>query len=190
MRYKMNIQNLFNKYFKYNPQNHYQFTIPDEKSSSDFNNEPKIQENNKKQNLNKSLQTNLEYLKTKYNTMINSDIVIRQFTLNARNKQFNAFIAYIDGMVDSKIINDFILQPLMMRNKNNLFEGAQNKIISERVENDITIRKVKKFDLPNYLMGCLLPQNSIKEVKNFDEVCNGVNSRKLRIVYRNFSDCF
>lgn len=179
----MNIKKIFNTYFKYKPQNHYQFTIPDEKSSSDFNNEPKVEENNQKQNLSKSLQANLEYIKTKYNSMINSDIVIRQFTLNARNKQYNAFIAYIDGMVDSKIINDFILQPLMMRNKNNLFEGTQNKIISERVENDITIRKVKKFDLPNYLMGCLLPQNSIKEVKDLDEVCNGVNSRKLCTFY-------
>lgn len=186
----MNIKKIFNSYFKYQPQNHYQFTIPDEKSSSDFSNEPNIQENNQKQNIYESLQINLEYMKTKYNTMINSDIVIRQFTLNARNKQYNAFIAYIDGMVDSQIINDFILQPLMMRNKNNLFDGTQNKIISEKVENNITIRKVKKFDLPNYLMGCLLPQNSVKEVKDFDEVCNGINSRELCFIYRNFSNCF
>ena len=32
-------------------------------------------------------------------------------------------------------------------NKNNLYEGNQNKVISEAVTNNITIRKVKKFDL-------------------------------------------
>ena len=38
-----------------------------------------------------SLSINLDFLKVKYNTLINSDISIREFTLNARNKQYNAF---------------------------------------------------------------------------------------------------
>ena len=105
-------------------------------------------------------------------TLINSDIIIRQFTLNARGKQYDAFISYIDGMVDSKIMDDFILKPLMMRNKNNLFDSSQNKVISEAVTNNITIRKVKKFDLSNYIMGCLMPQNSLNEIKDFDKVCS------------------
>ena len=76
-----------------------------------------------------SLSVNLEYMKTKYNTMINSDIILRQFTINARGKQYDAFIVYIDGMSDSQLIDDFILKPLMLRNRNNLFDGPQNKII-------------------------------------------------------------
>lgn len=83
--------------------------------------------------------------------------------MNARGKQYNAFLIYIDGMVDSQIMDDFILKPLMLRNKNNLYDGSQNKVISESVTNNITIRKVKKFDLPNYLMGCLMPQNAVKK---------------------------
>ncbi len=115
-------------------------------------------------------------MRTKYNLLINSDVILREFTLNARGKQYNAFLVYIDGMVDSEIMDKFILEPLMLRNKNNLFDGTQTKVISEAVANNITVRKVKKFDLSNYLMGCLMPQNAVKEVTDFDEVANGINS--------------
>ena len=166
----MNLKNIFNSYFKYEPQNIYKFNIPDEKNS----NIQKSSDNSKEEKINifPSLKVNLEYMKTRYNTLINSDIIIRQFTLNARGKQYDAFIAYIDGMVDSKIMDDFVLQPLMMRNKNNLFDNSQSKIISEAVTNNITVRKVKKFDLSDYLMGCLMPQNSLVEVDDFDKVCS------------------
>ena len=55
-------------------------------------------------------------------------------------------------MVDSNLLDDFVLKPLMLRNKNNTFDGTQNKVISEAVANNITVRKVKKFDLANYLL--------------------------------------
>jgi len=37
---------------------------------------------------------------------------------------------------------------------------------------------IPKFisDLSNYLMGCLMPQNSVKEATDFDTVANGINS--------------
>ena len=89
----------------------------------------------------KSLDINVEYIKTKYNLLINSDIVCRNFTLNARGKQYKAAILYIDGMVDTNLLNDFILKPLMLRNENNLFEGNQNKVVSEAISNNITVMK-------------------------------------------------
>ena len=61
-----------------------------------------------------------------------------------------------------------------------------NNIISPAniiVTNNITIRKVKKFDLSSYLISCLLPQNSVQEITNFDEVTSGVNSRQLCSFY-------
>ena len=116
-------------------------------------------------------------MKIKYNSLINSDVILREFTLNARGKQYNAFIVYIDGMVDSEIMDKFVLEPLMMRNKNNLYDGSQNKVISEAVANNITVRKVKKFDLASYVMSCLMPQNSIKQVSMFSEAISGINSR-------------
>ena len=172
----MNLKNLFNKYFSYEPKKLYDFSIPNNK-------EMQVQENfadssdNKIVNIYPTLSVNEEYMKTKYNLLINSDIILRNFTINARGKQYNAFIVYIDGMVDSKILDDFILKPLMLRNKNNTFDGPQNKVISEAVTNNITVRKVKKFDLPSYLLGCLMPQNTVKPVETFDTIISGINSR-------------
>lgn len=173
----MKLKNLLNSILAYTPDKEYEFNLIE---NSNINNEnyknvsPNIDKNAK---VFPSLSVNLEYMKIKYNLMINSDIVFREFTLNARGKQYNAFIVYIDGMVDSELMDKFVLEPLMMRNKNNLYDGAQNKVISEAVANNITVRKVKKFDLSNYLMGCLMPQNSVKEVAEFDEIANGINSR-------------
>lgn len=171
----MSLKDTFNNLFSYTPENNYQFSIA-ENTHSDLNKKNE-QSENKNVNIFPSLQINIEYIKTKYSTLINSDIILREFTMNAHGKQYDAVLLYIDGMVDSKIMDDFILKPLMLRNQNNLFEGSQKKIISETTTNNVTIRKIKKFDLPNYLMGCLLPQNAIKQIKDFNAVANGVNSR-------------
>jgi spore germination protein KA len=172
----MNFKNLFNSLFSYSPPIEYNFSLPEDNNPSATidTQSSKLEENEK---IFPSLNVNIEYMKIKYNLLINSDIILREFTLNARGKQYNAFLLYIDGMADSEIINKFILEPLMLRNKNNLFDGSQNKVISEAVTNNITVRKVKKFDLSNYLMGCLMPQNDVKTVNDFAEIINSINSR-------------
>ena len=148
----------FKDFFTYMPPTEYNFDIleKDNISQNDLNND-----NNQKTNIFPSLDVNLEYVKSKYNTLINSDILIREFTINARNKQYKAFLLYIDGMVDSELMNNFVIKPLMMRNKNNLYNGDQSKVIAEAVTNNITVRKVKKFDMVEYLFNCLIPQNTV-----------------------------
>lgn len=123
-----------------------------------------------------SIDVNLEYIKVKYNTMINSDIIIREFDLTARNKQYKAFLLFIDGMVNTQLINDFVLRPLMLKNSANCFDGEQDHVISEAVTNNITIRKVKKFDIIEYISNCLLPQNALVKETEFDEIIAGVNA--------------
>lgn len=183
----MNLKNIFNTLFAYKPPVDYNFSLPESLEATTKNNaEVTTSQNQKAENIFPSLSVNLEYMKTRYNLLINSDVIMRQFTINARGKQYNAFLVYIDGMVDSKIMDEFILQPLMLRNKSNLYDGTQNKVIAEAVANNITVRKVKKFDLANYLMGCLMPQNAVKEVTDFDQVANGINSRKLCFICRYF----
>lgn len=175
----MTFENLWKKLFSYEPPTDYNFTIENTKSSDDnfSNNESTSeQETEKEIKIFPSLSVNKEYMQTRYNTLINSDIIFREFTINSRNKQYNAFLVAIDGMIDSNILNDFVLKPLMLRNKNNLFDGAQTKVISEAVANNITVKKVKKFDLANYLLNCLMPQNSVKKITSFNEVANGINS--------------
>lgn len=180
----MSFRNLFNNIFSYTPPVDYLFSLSENAQTMDAS--VKKSSSAEKVKIFPSLDVNIEYMKTKYNLMINSDVILRQFTLNARGKQYSAFIFYIDGMVDSKIMDDFVLKPLMLRNRTNLYDSSQNKVISEAVTNNITVRKVKKFDLPNYLMGCLLPQNAVKEITDFDEAANSINSRKLCFIYRYF----
>ena len=178
----MSLKDMFTNLFSYKPESNYQFTISENTHQTSQN----TNQDNDKTNIFPSLQINIEYIRTRYNLLINSDVILREFTMNAQGKQYDAFLIYIDGMVDSKIMDDFILKPLMLRNQNNLYDGSQKKIISETTNNNVTIRKIKRFDLPNYLMGCLLPQNAVKQIKNFDEAANGINSRKLCFVYRYF----
>lgn len=144
-------------------------TTPDEKNNSnDSSNETKPQ------NVYPNLSVNLEYINSRFNSLINSDIKIREFLLHARNKQYHAFIVYIDGMSNSDSINDFILSPLMLRNRANTFDG--NQIISEAVAENISVRKVKKVNVSDYIMDCLLPQNDVEKVNSFDKISDSVVS--------------
>ena len=176
----MSLKDVFNKLFSYKPQIEYNFSISDNsiKNKYEENNNNNNNDDNKKrpEKIFPSIKVNKEYMQAKYNTLINSDIVLRSFIINIRGKQYEAFILYIDGMVDSKIMNDFIIKPLMLKNKSNLYEGPQNKVVSQAITNNITVRKVKKFNLANYLMNSLIPQNSVKQVSTFEEAISGINS--------------
>lgn len=135
---------VFSDIFSYKPKDNYNFTIPEIPNNNNLN---LSSEKDLKQKIFNTLDKNLEFMKIRYNSMINSDIVIREFTLNARNKQFSAFIFYIDGMIDQQLVNDFVLNPLMLKNIANSFDGEQNKVISEINANNVRIRKVKKFNI-------------------------------------------
>lgn len=185
----MKFKDLLNSIMTYTPDNEYQFNLSEDSNENNQNYNDINQPIDKNSKIFPSLNVNLEYMKIKYNLLINSDVILREFTLNARGKQYNAFIVYIDGMVNTELMDKFILEPLMMRNKNNLYDGTQNKVISEAVTNNITVRKVKKFDLANYLISCLMPQNSVKEVTEFCEIASGINSRQLCFVCRHFKSC-
>ena len=121
-----------------------------------------------------SIDVNIEYIKVKYNLLINSDVLLREFTLNARNKQYRAFLLFIDGMVNMDLVNNYVLKPLMLRNTANSYEG--NQVISEAVTNNITVRKVKKFDIKDYILNSLLPQNNVKTRTEFKDIFSSVNS--------------
>ena len=173
----MNFKDFVQSFVGYNPRQKYQFNLTENENINDNNYDSKNFSNEKK--VFPSINVNLQYMKTKYNIENNSDIIAREFVLNARGKQYNSFLVYIDGMIDSDILNKFVLEPLMMRNKNNLFDGSQSKVVSEAVANNITVRKVKRFDLGNYILNSLMPQNSVEEQNEFEKIISGINSRKL-----------
>ena len=176
----MNLKNFTKKMFQYTPDGDYDFSIQSKKRGTNLSqidsSQLKYNENKKTQKIFNSLNINKENIQAIYNTLINSDIVLRDFTLTARGKQYEAFLLYIDGMVDVQAINDFVLESLMLRNKANTYNGNENKVFTEAVTNNITIRKIKKFDLSNYIYSSLIPENSVKKCLTFKEIISGVNS--------------
>lgn len=180
--------NKLKNYFDSSNQTEYHFDLSDASEKENQNSKSttmsgslmaeQMQDNEKLsevKNIFPSLEVSLEYIKVKYNTLINSDVVLREFTLSARNRQYKALLFFIDGMVDSQLINNNVLQALMLRNRANIFEGDQNQVVSEGVANNITVKRVKKFNLENYIMDSLLPQNNVKKVETFNDAFNGVN---------------
>ena len=165
----MNIKNLF----KYEPNPEYNFTIEQVESAST----QKLNPDKINQKIFSSIAANLEYLQSKYNTLINSDIIIRDFSLIANNKEYKAFLIFIDGMSDSNLINHFVLNPLMLRNENNTYN---NTSLSKRVPNEsesrITAKKIKKINLSDYIYDRLVPQNNIKKYNKFEKIISDINS--------------
>lgn len=192
----MKIVDTFKKIFFPIEEPTHDFSLPatDNNSPSDFNNNTTNQYNDSNNKISDktdaeisdefsdvkeifpSIDVNIEYIKVKYNLLINSDIVLREFLLTARNKQYRAFLLFIDGMTDMDLVNNYVLKPLMLKNNANSFDGNQNQVVSEAVTNNITVRKVKKFNIKEYILNCLLPQNNVKPQKEFKEIFSSVNS--------------
>ena len=99
------LSNIINS-FKYEPKNPYIFNLSPSETQNNEN--PITPLENSEQNIYPSVAVNLEYIRVKFNSLINNDIKIREFDLTARNKVYKAFILYIDGMSDSKSINRFV----------------------------------------------------------------------------------
>lgn len=170
----MKIVDTFKKIFFPIEEPHHDFSLPaiDENTS----NPEDTDTTNEVKEIFPSIDVNMEYIKVKYNLLINSDIILREFLLIARNKQYRAFLLFIDGMTDMNLVNDYVLKPLMLKNSANSFDGSQNQVISEAVTNNITVRKVKKFNVKEYILNSLLPQNNVKMQKEFKEIFSSVNS--------------
>lgn len=149
----MKFKNFFNKLIKYDNTNNYDFSIMPHLNNPSFdieNNSPEVD-----YKVFSNIKENLDFLKSKYNALICSDIIIREFNMFVNNKNHKCFIICIDGLVDSISINDFILQPLM--SKNNSYS------------------KHFKSNLLEFVDNYLLPQNSVKKVENYKDVFSGIN---------------
>ncbi len=157
----------------------YNFALGKEVDSSTTNKDKKIYSN---------IDVNLEYVNARFNTLINSDIIIREFLINVKAKQFKAFIIYVDGMSDKASINDFVLKPLMLKNYSNQYDGDQ--IVSEAVANNIMIRKIKKFNIVDYVSDSLLPQNDVKKINSFDQVASDVVAGNCVLFIDTVNICF
>lgn len=163
---------------KYKEKEEYNFVLPNADSlqeSSIYDQADELKPlDNVAENVYPSIDVNLEYVKVKYNTLINSDIKIRNFFINIKNKQYSAFLLYIDGMIDNPSINKFVIEPLMIKNRSNT-NSTNPDIVSTAVTNNVTVRRVKKFNLVNYISECLVPQNDVTTSNKFSDIFRQVN---------------
>lgn len=161
-----NVVNIIKKLFVYTPpEPHYKFSLPEHSTNKVINDDESL-ELQLPNEISTSLSTNLSNLKVRYNALINSDIILREFKLCVNGTYYNALIVCIDGMIDSELVNNFLLRPLMSIN-NHTSKPFNN--------NGVIIKKNKKINLEDYIYNSLVPQNSIEKVKTLDNLINSVN---------------
>lgn len=167
------LKNFLSQIFLYKETDKYDFSLPTTSTEATEDSE-EIDDSSKVKKVYSKLTDNLEYMKVQYNALINSDIIIRNFTLTARNKEYAAFLIYFDGMVNSTIINDFVMKPLMLRNTANTYDEQNFKPLPNNPY--VKVRKAEKFDLENCIYNKLLPQNDVKKKDDFEALITDINS--------------
>ncbi len=164
----MSLNTFFKRLFTYSPDSKYTYQI----SETQVQNNVETKKIDKK--VSSSLSENLDFLTVQYNALINSDINIRKFTLNAKGKQYNGALIYIDGMVDSDSLNHYVLNPLMLKNKTNLDTSSETLIVNKNDE--LNYHKTVNPNLEDLIYNSLIVQNSIQTEKNFADLINKINN--------------
>lgn len=187
------------KIFEYKPDTSYNFNIDGDRFDIKNENPDNTNSDNDKlediepKNIFTKLSENLDFLKYKYNALISNDVIIREFSLLAHDTQYDAFVIYIDGMVDSPSINEFILTPLMIRNKSNIFDDKQRKFISEETIDKVKIKKIKnekESNLTEFIYNSLIPQNSVDKITEFSDVYSAINMGNCILIVDSIDTAF
>lgn len=121
---------------------------------------PLAKKHNKDENINKSLEKNLEALKDFFHFSLSNDFKIRNFDININNQTYNAAIFFYDGLVDSNELNKSVLKPLM---KSICFESKS------------VLKKLQSNDLKDAIVGTILNQTQLSIVNNYGKVINAIN---------------
>lgn len=166
---KVYFKNLKNLILYNTPKQKYEFSLPEDtiqSTSSELT--PNI--------ISTSIDTNLNNLQLRYTSSINSDIILRKFKLKVNNQTYNALIVCIDGMIDSNLVNDFLLKPLMQTNNINNIKTLNI--------NGVKIKKNIKLDLKQFIHDTLILQNDVNDAKSLDEIIMRCKFGKLWAPYR------
>lgn len=160
----MSFKNFFKNFFVYKPEAPYEFVLAEDSVSEDTSSVDFLPDCDVFSSLNK----NYDYLKVQYNSLINSDIILRPFCINVLGKNYNALFLGIDGMISPSLVNNFLLRPLM--------KGTPVINKPQFTDNGVQFKKVKKVNVEDYIFDKLLPQNTVKKINKFSEISKSVNS--------------
>jgi len=87
---------------------------------------------------------NLNVIKKEFGIPDNSDIIIREFKIG---RKINAFIVYVDAMVDKAYVSDFVLRQLMSKQNFDEFDiwEDSNSLVSYINDNVISANEISKL---------------------------------------------
>ena len=152
-------------YFLYNPKHEYDFVLDENNASTEDVDVPDsfLPDHS----IYSSLDKNYDYLRVQYNTLINSDVILRPFQIDIAGKKLGALFIGIDGLIDSQLVNNFLLRPLMETNSSyKTFHTA----------NGVELKQFKKVNIEDYIFNKLIPQNTVKKITKFSEVASSINT--------------
>lgn len=104
--------------------------------------------------ISRQLSENLKVIRERFSLPLNGDLVIREFDIAVKDSVIAAFLFFFDGLVDTKVIDDDILQPLMLLSNLDIKSDGN--------------------DLLTYIRSHILPHNQLKEVCTHQEVIDQV----------------
>ena len=112
-----------------------------------------------------SLAANIEYLKLKFYASKNQDIVLREFKIA---QKIEACLVFVDGMVDTTVINQFILPQLM--NAEHFVNYSQANIFDYIIKNVISIYQITRLKDYDRIIHQILNGDTALFVEGCDEV--------------------
>jgi len=108
-----------------------------------------------KRTLSSNLWKNKTLIEEIYKTDRNKDLKFREFVMTYRDKSYDAFIVFFDGMADDSRIDDSVLAPLMIL-------GA-------------VIKAERKLTVEDAVFEALITHNQLEAYENIEEVIPGIN---------------
>ncbi|AOZ92159.1 spore germination protein [Paenibacillus crassostreae] len=126
-------------------------------------------ENQPKEPLKFKIQENIQYIKTTLGN--SSDIVIREIQIDSERK-IKAAILYTDGLSDSKSIQNFIMESLMLNfhNKNlDQLDSSKENSLQLIKDHILTVGELKNITEFNTLFTSLLSGNAILLLDDYNQ---------------------
>lgn len=105
----------------------------------------------KEMNIKSSISENVKLLKNMLHFPDSNDVNFRFIDIHINDKTYNAFLVFYDGLVDSKIINDYILERLMTRfslePSNSVIKGKESISIKDILSGTVLADLQVSFEL-------------------------------------------
>jgi len=177
-------------FFLYNKSTQNNFSIKEAHSAADFS----VQRNEGGPSLSGNFRKDFKTLKAEFSQGKSGDIKMREFTIRISNRDIDAVIFFVDGLVNKQIINDFILTPLMLKSREidvSSFRAISEILLSQSEFKETNLLGELTFDI-NFGSVIMLVDGAKKafslDVKGWQH--RGVESPQTERIIRGPNDAF